>query len=376
MNRTLLLIRTCLAILLCLFPTLAFALSLDEVENKTDEELAEGQWEFRQVNANMSSNKCGFLSILISTVWRGYGHYCIDDQSSHYKLLGMEGASLGMMASSMLIGSLSNDDKALSGIWKSLFHYGVTLFIASYFIDVFGTFKGNSFLLSENTFDPYGNTVQMSLRWLPSSDMNFGLQLGYAFRNERFWAEAHGHLNLSDLSDYFVGADLGVALWYGEHSHTYIALAADLKYHNHGENDYTTYKMNPYIEFSLDLGSWFDHLANLRYINRLGLGVSFYDFKYADNSILENYNTNLVLESSLSLNPMKDLNVALTYRYRSDYYIGMLNAPSWLYHTVPVPGFGIFSLDVLFNISNGWLVSFEANFGSTIDLWFGMAKNF
>ena len=120
----------CLASLPLLLPTAAHAVTLDEVEGKTDEELAEGQWEVRRVNANKSSNKCGFLSILISTFWRGYGHYCIDDASSHYKLLGMEGASVAMLASSLIMGSVSKDDGVLSGTWKSLFHYGITLFIA------------------------------------------------------------------------------------------------------------------------------------------------------------------------------------------------------------------------------------------------------
>ena len=135
-------------------------------------------------------------------------------------------------------------------------------------------------------------------------------------------------------------------------------------------------KFNPYLEFSLDLGSWFEHLENFRYINRLGVGASFYDFEYAPKSGFKDYDANLVLESALSINPMHDLNFTFTYRYRSDYYIGQLSAPSRIYQTVPVPGVGIFSLDFNFNISNGWLVDFEANFGSTIDLWFGFAKNF
>lgn len=365
-----------LASLSLFVPSMASALSLDEVEGKTDDELAEGQWEVRRVNANKSSNKCGFLSILISTVWRGYGHYCIEDMSSHYKLLGMEGASLGMMATSLLIGSLSNDDKALSGLWKSLFHYGVTLFIASYVFDVFGTFKGNSFLLSENTFDPYGNTIDLALRWLPSSDFNLGFQFAYTYRNERFWVKPYGDVNLTSFSNYALGADLGVAVWYGEHTRTYLAIAADTKFEDHLNNDYKTLKFNPYIEFSLDLGSWFGHLENLRYINRLGVGASFYQFEYASQSGFKDHDTNLVLESALSINPMRDLNFTFTYRYRSDYYIGQLSAPSRIYQTVPVPGVGIFSLDFNFNISNGWLVDFEANFGRTIDLWFGFAKNF
>ena len=79
-------------------PIEASALSLNEVDNMSDEQLAAENWETRDVKASSGTMRCGFLSILISTVWRGYGHYCIGDSASHYKLLGMEGASIGMFS--------------------------------------------------------------------------------------------------------------------------------------------------------------------------------------------------------------------------------------------------------------------------------------
>ena len=379
MSRLFLLLKSALATLLIvamLMPAHANALTLNDVENKSDEQLARENWETREVNANKSTVKCGLWSILVSTVWRGYGHYCIGDQKSHYKLLGMEGVSLLMLATSMIMSSLSNDDKSMSAIWKSLFHYGTSLFIGSYFFDVLGTFKGNSFNLADNHLDPYGHSIDIDLRWLPSDDFNLGIQLAYTYRNPRMWITPYGYIDVIELSQYSFGVDTGIALWYGEKTRTYVALAADVKFEDSLDHDYRNLKILPYIEFSLDLGSWFDHLANLRFINRLGIGVNLFQFEHAISDELNNLDTLLVLESALSLNIVKDLNVTFTYRYRPDYVVGMISAPSRLYQTVPLPGIGIFSLDIGFNISSGWMASVEANFGESVDFWIGVSKHF
>ncbi|MBQ4360952.1 MAG: hypothetical protein II767_11930 [Proteobacteria bacterium] len=373
-----------MVVALLALPAQAHALSSADVEGKSDDELAEEHWETREVNANSSTVKCGLLSILVSTVWRGYGHYCIGDQSSHYKLLAMEGTSILMLASSLLIGSLSHDAKGLSAIWKSLFHYGTTLFLSSYLIDIIGAFKGNSFNLSQNHLDPYGQTIGAKLRWMPSQQFNLGLQIAYAYRNPRFWISPYGYLDVIGLSEYELGADIGVALWHGEKTYTYVALALDASMDAHiglDENDdyistYNSIRLLPYLEFSLDLGSWFDHLANIRLINRLGVGVSLYQFKGSDITPFTDYNTLLVLETALNLNVIKDLNLAFTYRYRPDFCVGQLSAPSRLFQTVPVPGVGIFSLDLNFRITGTWFASVEANFGGSIDFWLGFSKNF
>ena len=366
-----------LAGLVLFAPLRASALSLDEVEDKSDEELTESGWEMREVNANPNAVKCGIISIFASLVWRGYGHYCIDDMSSHYKLLGMEGASLAMFATSLMMGSLSNNDKALSGTWKTLFHFGTTLFIASYIFDVLGTFKGNSFILSENHLDPYGNTVDLNLRWLPSSDIDLGLMASYTYRNPRMWASVNGYVDITSISEFSFGIDTGVALWRGEKNYTYVALALDGKYDDQLDDDYQSLKFIPYIEFSLDLGSWFDHLENFRFINRLGVGVQLYDFEFSETTPFTTYDTVLVLETTLSLNVIRDLNLAVTYRYRPDYVVGQLSAPSRIFkNSTQVPGFGIFSLDLSFKFSDTWSASLEGNFGESIDFWIGVSTHF
>ena len=354
----------------------AHAISLHDIDGKTDAQLAQENWETRQIKANSSTVKCGFWSILLSTVWRGYGHYCIGDDSSHYKLLAMEGASVLMMASAAIIGSLSHDDSALSPVWKSLFHFGTTLFVSSYIFDVFGTFKGDSFTLDANHLNPYGHALDVEMRWLPSQNFNLGIQLGYAYRTPRFWINPHGYLDVTGFDEYSIGLDVGVAAWYAERTHTYVAVAVDAKFEDNLSDSYRTLKVLPYIEFSLDLGTWFDHLAEFRFVNRLGIGVNLYDFEisgltpFSDNDLL------LVLETSISMNLIKELNLAVTYRYRPEFTVGQISAPSRIFDTVPVPGVGIFSVDLNFAISNGWFASVAANFGSSIDFWLGASKSF
>lgn len=380
-NRSfLLLITRCLLPIVLLtslgFSRLAYGLNQSEVEGKSDETLEEESWETRQKNAIPGSVRCGLWSILISTVWRGWGHHCAEDESSHYKLLIMEGVSLAMLATSLAMGALSKDDKHLAPLWKSLFHFGTTLFLASYLFDVIGTFKGYSMALPQNHLNPYGHAVELSLRWAPSDSLNIGLELDYSYRNERFWVRPYAFLDVVELSNWNAGVDAGVALWYGELSHSYVALAADVKYDQSLKSSYNTITFLPYIEFSLDLGSWFVHLAEIRFINRLGFGVNFYHFEHSNERPFSDHATLLVLESFLSMNIFKDFNLLLGYRQRPDFSIGPLSAPSRLFNTVPVPGFGVFSLELSFHIASGWMSVVEMNFGTSAEFWLSVAKRF
>ena len=369
-------------LLICLFiflvPLRASALTLDDV-NYPDEELTAQNWETRDVNTTRAAfGGCKFVSVLASAVWNGFGHcVCQRDYQSAIRLSIMQGTSLAMLSVALIMGTFSHDDKALSATWKSLFHYAVTLYATGYLMDVIGAFKGDSFILSDNHIDPYGHSVGLKLRWLPSDDFNLGIQLAYTYRSQRFWVTPYFYIdNLADFGEFYGAVDTGVALWAGERSHTYLALAIDAKFDQHQQEDhvhvdYPQLKLIPYLELSLDMGTWFEHLANIRFVNRLGVGVQLYNFKSAEMQAFSDYDTVLVLETAISMNLIKELNMALTYRYRPDFTVGQLSAPSVLNDT-PGPGVGIFSLDLDVLISDGWSASLEANFGSSIDFWFGV----
>ena len=372
-------ITTSLAALIlaaCLiFPTRALAITVGDVEGRSDEELAEDGWQTRQVKSTKGTLKCGLWSIGASLFWQGFGHYCIGDTDSSIKLTIMEGVAAALFTTSMLMGSLSRDDKSLSALWKSFFHFGTTLYIANYFFDVFGTFKGNSFNMADNHLDPNGLSLGVSLRWLPSTDFNLGMQVGITYRNDHFWVKPYVYSPVTDIkSEIAVGIDAGYAPWHAERTHTYIAIALDSKYDGYF-GAYHTLKLVPYLEFSLDLGTWFEHLANIRFVNRFGLGVNMYSFNGSDSAMVDNYDTILALETGLSLNIVRDFNFAFTYRYRSDYVVGQLSAP----HRIgegEFPGFGVFSLDLSFHVSQSWLMNINANFGEDIDFWFGVVYRF
>lgn len=356
-------------------PRHAMALNLNDVQGQSDEELAADGWQTREIKNSKGTLKCGLASLGVSLFWQGFGHYCIGDNESSTRLSIMEGVAAVLFTSSMLIGSLSHDDKNLSAMWKSLFYYGTTLYFSSYLIDVFGTFKGNSFNLAENHLDPYGLSLGVNLRWIPSNDFNLGLQVGLTFRNERFWVKPYAYSPVTQIESQFAaGIDTGAALWYGEKTHTYFALALDAKYDGYF-GEYHTLKLVPYLEFSLDLGSWFEHLANIRFVNRFGLGVNLYSFNAASTSMFEDYDTVLVLESSLNVNVVKDFNFAFTYRYRPDFVVGQISTAGKV-GKAEFPGLGIFSLDLNFHLSEKWVANINANFGEDVDFWLGIVYQF
>ena len=373
-NRALVLL---ISLVVLISPRLVCAFPLNEVEGKSDEQLAEEDWETREINMNSTETlACGFKSLPISLFWHGYGHYCIGDNESNYKLLTMEGVSLAMIATGLIAGSLTHDDKALSAFWKTFFHFGTTLYISGYIFDVVGTFKGDATQFSSNHLDPFGHTLNVRLKWLPASDLNLAAQIDYVYRSPRFWINPYAYMDFSPLGDWEGGADFGVALWYGERNYTYIAIAMDSKFEDKHSDDYYVLKFLPYVEASIDLGSLFEHMAEFRFVNRIGLGAMLYNYKFADMDAFSDVSTVLMLETELSLNLLKDLNLAFIYRYRPDYVVGQISGPRRLFHTVPVPGVGIFSLDINFNISGGWFANLEMNFGSSIDFWLAVSKHF
>ena len=364
----------------CIAPASGFALTESDVAGKTDEELEAENWVTREGSARTkNATLWGLLSIVTSAVWQGSGHFMSGDRDNYWKLTVMQGVSIAMIASGLIAGSVTKDDKHVSALWRSLFHFGAALYATGYLMDVVGTFKGDTILMPDNHLDPFGQSIDFNIRWLPSDDFNLGLQLGYSYRNPRMWVNPYIYVNIAEAIDKklegYVGTDIGVALWYGELPYTYVAIALDSKL-NHFESDaYSTLKFLPYIEFSLDLGTWFDHLANIRFVNRLGIGVQLYNFKYADVTPFSDLSTVLVLESELSANIVKDLNFAFIYRYRPDYVIGQVSNPKYA-GNVLLPGVGIFSIDLTFNVSNGWMAAIDMNIGSSIDFWLGISKHF
>ena len=357
--------------------------SKEEVLSKTDEELAENGWETRANGDMNGSVKDGLLAILVSPFWRGFGHWRTGDDNSHYKLLAMEGVSALMIGSAFLIGALSDDSKYLSPLWKTLFHLGITLYAASYLFDLIGTFKGHAQPINANQTDPYGLSMDLKFRYELANQFNLGAQIGLTYRNERFWANPYAYLGIDrshnsasiiELNNWNAGVDMGVALWKDELPRTYLALAIDAKFQQFRADQYFLIKLIPYIEFSLDLGSWFEHLANIRFINRVGAGVELYQFN--DLAAFTEHETLLILETELNLNLFKDFNFSVIYRQRPDFAIGTVTAPYKVANTLPVPGVGIFSFDLNFRVTESWQLEVDFNVGHAMDLWFSIMHVF
>ena len=366
-----------LVLLITLTPAKSYAVTEEEIADKNDEQLESEGWETIQKSTFRASIKCGLWSILVSTVWRGWGHRCANDHDSHKKFLIIEAASVAMIATALTISSLSRDDKYLSPLWKTLFHLGTSMFTASYLFDVAGTFKGSETKLARNHLNPHGFGTELALRWTPASTLNLGMQLDLYFRAKRFWVNPSAYIDVVDSSNWNTQIDTGVAVWIAENPGTYLAIAVQAKFDSFTKDKYYTLTSIPYIEFSLDLGTLFPHLENIRYVNRLGFGVEFFQFAHANNkNKFADSSTILVLESEISANLFKDLNLRLISRQRPDLLLGPISAPTLWFNTIPVPGVGLFGVHLNFNIRNNWFAGLQLNFGTNADFWISLAKHF
>ena len=156
-------------------PMSAFCLTESDVSGKTDEELAAEDWVTREGSArSKDATLWGLLSIVTSAVWQGSGHFMSGDRENYWKLTIMQGVSVAMIASGLIAGSVTRDDKHVSALWRSLFHFGAALYTAGYLMDVVGTFKGDAIVLPDNHLDPFGQSMDFNIRWLPTAIHVFG----------------------------------------------------------------------------------------------------------------------------------------------------------------------------------------------------------
>src|SRR5690606_36264911 len=146
--------------------------------DQSDDELRDEGWEFREQDRAPGSVGCGLWSVVVSTVWHGWGHRCAGDDDSHTTLLIMEGIALGLLATGITIAVVSNDADALTPVSSGMYYAGTVLFVTSYLFDVLGTFKGSSRELYENARHYDGFAPRVLLRWVPTDPFDLTLIAG------------------------------------------------------------------------------------------------------------------------------------------------------------------------------------------------------
>ncbi len=354
----------------------AHALDPDEIGDKSDEKLREEGWQTIEGEYTQGSLSCGLWAIAVSTVWRGWGHRCSRDDSSHYVLLTMEGISLGLIATALTISSLTRDDDSVSPVWKSMLHIGTSLFVASYVFDLVGTFKGSLRPFSENTRFRDGFGLSFKFHWLPSTTLDIGLVLGINYRHPRFWVNADAEVSLREEIPWQAGIDTGAVLWRGENRGTHFDLGIISRFSDMRPDSYQMLTVIPYVAFSLDLGSLMPHLRHVQFINRLGVGTDLLRIKGISDDGFHHETTILLLESEFNLNIFENLNFAMIYRHRPDQRIGPFQSPYRLFNTIPVDGIGIFSFAFDFRLTPRWFTNLEVNIGSSIDFWLSITTQF
>lgn len=350
-----------------------------ELWEKSDEELAAEGWEVRGAETTPGSVGCGLAAIVVSLVWRGWGHRCAHDEESHVELLIMEGVALGLLGTAVTVAVLSNDADTLNPVWTGLFYSGIVLFASSYLFDLLGTFKGSARSLYPNLRGTDGITPRAIMRL--AFDDPFGLNviggfelpMQYAF----FWARPEALFELQSFAFWRVGSDLGFRVWQGEAGATYLGLGSQTRFESFREAGFDVLTTVPYVEFSLDMGDVMPHLGELFFINRVGYGFEFYAWEGLETeSLFKDTSSIFILESELSMNILENFNFTLSYRSRPDLLVGGLARADRLFDEIPTPGIGILGFDLSFLQENGLDINVEFNLGTLAEIWLGAGKQF
>lgn len=350
-----------------------------ELWDKTDEELAAEGWEVRGADRTPGSVGCGLAAVVVSLVWRGWGHRCARDEESHIDLLLIEAVAVGLLGAAVTIAVLSNDADTLNPLWSGMYFSGVVLFSASYFFDLLGTFKGSARALYPNLRGTDGITPRVLMRL--AFDDPFGLNviggielpMQYSF----FWARPEALFELERFAFWRVGSDVGFRVWQGEASATYLGLGNQTRFESFREAGFDVLTTVPYVEFSLDVGDILPHLGQLFFVNRIGYGFEFYAWEGIEtDDPFKDISSLFVLESELSMNFLENFNFTLSYRVRPDLLVGGLGRATRIFDAIPTPGVGIVGFDLSFLQENGLDINVEINLGTLAEVWIGAGKQF
>ena len=352
----------------------------DEPWALSPEELEEEGWEVRGQNRAPGSVGCGLWSILISSVYHGWGHRCAQDPDSHVDLLIMEGIGVGAMALAIGISVASSDANELNPVWSSLYYAGGVAFVTSYLLDVFGTFKGSTRSLPPNTRRIQGVTPRVQVRLVSEDpfDINILTGISVPIRFDPFWIEPSAAMATSTERYWLLGGDTGFIFLSGDSSpENYLAIAAQGKFEAFTDMGFSVATAVPYLEGSIDVGYFLPHLSNVTFVNRLGYGYEFYHWEGLEHEDYFKDTTSLfVLESEISMNILENINFALIYRKRPDLLIGGLSRAGKFFDFIPHAGLGILGINLDFATETGWKAEIEANMGTLIEVWVGFGRHF
>ncbi len=191
----------------------------------TPEQLEDAGWEHQPTNSQPGSVAGGIIALTVGTIVHGAGHLYAGDQRTGRQLLIGEGIALGLLGAGILIDALSNNDGSLAPLYRSMNALGASLFVATWLMDVIGTFKGTGNELPPNSGSI--NDIRLAASYTHLSNAGIPLRNATAFNLDMdfgaFFFCPRGGVGL-DYGFFRFGAKTGVRFGIGRRELSFLDL--------------------------------------------------------------------------------------------------------------------------------------------------------
>ncbi len=255
------------------------------LEQMTDDELREYGFQWEDSVSNQGSLAGGVIAAVGGAVWRGAGHFFIEESSTGWQLLLTEVSSLVLIGGALLVFVNADGSVAAEEIGLGLGQIGGGLFFSSYLVDIIGSVKGSRNVLAEPIFNTQLLELGAEYRFVSSSDLtglvnvlDIDAEVDLDFLLIEAGVELDARLLYRQL-------DVGVALKpvEGRNAYDYLMLKVALEGASFdpsilpGDGDVSpdnaVLRGEFEVELSLDLGQLIPHMTGA--INLMSLGVGF-----------------------------------------------------------------------------------------------------
>ena len=295
-----------------------------------EEELEEAGWYSEDTDTHPGSLSDGLLALTLGTIVHGIGHYNAGDVRTGDQLLRSEGIALGAFGIGVLVTELTNNDGNLAFLDGFFTVFGASLFVASWLVDVIGTFKGsgtdfppNSRSLSQiSASAAYSHLVDVGFPMENALNVQIRLDSGDLYLYPRSLIGInHGYFS--------VGAATGFRFGLGRRLLSFFQLQLEGDEVVFDELGFAFEAIVVSTGFSVDLGDFSAHLDGLVYHYDVGLGAQFFRFDFEErlniSSSEDDSQTLLVVDTGLSANLADELRLDFGYLQRPEQVFGNLS---------------------------------------------------
>lgn len=292
-----------------------------------DDALLAAGWEFDDQAVLPGSIGAGLAAVVAGPVWTGIGHWVNDDQTTWPILLGAQGIGLAALGIGLATAG-TQDARAWQTTGDSLAVAGASTLLAAWTADIIGGFRGSSGALPANTSESYGIALEVyyaALLRTGLAETSVGIiRLPIVFR----WFAVQPVVELGvDLDYRSFGGEAEARLPLGNRRSRLALYAAGNDQWSSSWDEGAT-MLESGVEAVLDVGDVVPHLAGLVWTSRLGGAVNWPRFGAADARFFDARGRTFAIpiETDLTFNASRVVNLGLGYRHRRDRTAGTLSA--------------------------------------------------